>query len=59
MYHIGSNLRIQLTEVEFREEHSHVLKTFDDVATLNEWTQWLQVRFFAALGVASTSRRHE
>mmetsp|Transcript_9536 Transcript_9536/g.33511 ORF Transcript_9536/g.33511 Transcript_9536/m.33511 type:complete len:678 (-) Transcript_9536:100-2133(-) len=40
IFYYGNNVKGQLTTQEFFEEDSHVVKTFEEIRTVEEWYQW-------------------
>ena len=54
IFRFGYNLQQQLITTEFEEEHSHVRKTFEDIATVQEYHQWLLGPMFATLFTSSS-----
>lgn len=54
IFHFGNHIREQLVEKEFSFEHSHVRKTFQDIATWEEFYQWMEGPFYQTLYTGAT-----
>lgn len=52
-YHVRFFMHDLVIEEEFPEEATHILKSFDDVATVEEMWQWVDGPFFEALWPAN------
>jgi hypothetical protein len=50
VYYFANAIRDQLEHTEFSEEHSPTWgKSFDDLSSVEEWYQWLQVAYICKI----------